>query len=269
MLPNSEGDTESLLGVFRQTTVRRYLLDDAAVSLDWVQDEIASSNERFVSTGAGLWAVRLMGTTGIVRFVGFRELLDPRIEHRVSKHRCDPQRAYRFHGKCLHHLHGVWPEPEDGGSRQSHALHHSGGYHRGPACRRGRWPSGAVSTAAARVACRGASGTRGVSFTRRKLRWPDIVVVTRRFVSHGSIGTGRRVVVLVPTRVRSWQGNPPESQPPASSARHHTRGCSLLATLTAELHFDSTHIRLGVVASASPADRAEFTAHREDQRHAA
>jgi [ribosomal protein S5]-alanine N-acetyltransferase len=77
MLPISEGDAESLLGVFQDPAVGRYLLDDATVSLDWVRHEIVSSNERFASTGAGLWAVRLTGTTSIVGFVGFREFFDP------------------------------------------------------------------------------------------------------------------------------------------------------------------------------------------------
>ncbi|MBM3813172.1 MAG: GNAT family N-acetyltransferase [Acidimicrobiia bacterium] len=77
LLPISEGDAESLLGVFQDSAVRRYLLDDAIVSLDWVKHEIASSNERFASTGAGLWAIRITGTTSIVGFVGFREFFDP------------------------------------------------------------------------------------------------------------------------------------------------------------------------------------------------
>lgn len=77
LLPFNEGDAESLLGVFQDSAVRLYLLDDAIVSLDWVKYEIASSNQRFASTGAGLWTIRLTGTTSIVGFVGFREFFDP------------------------------------------------------------------------------------------------------------------------------------------------------------------------------------------------
>lgn len=77
MLPITDGDAESLLGVFQDPAVRRYLLDDATVSLDWVKHEIASSKERFASTGAGLWAIRLTGTMSIVGFVGFREFFEP------------------------------------------------------------------------------------------------------------------------------------------------------------------------------------------------
>jgi ribosomal-protein-alanine N-acetyltransferase len=77
MHPISENDAELLLGVFRDPAVRRYLLDDATVSLDWVRNEIASSNERFASRGAGLCAIRLKGATAIVGFVGFQEFFDP------------------------------------------------------------------------------------------------------------------------------------------------------------------------------------------------
>lgn len=77
MHPISENDAESLLGVFRDPAVRRYLLDDATVSLEWVRNEIASSNQRFAARGAGLCAIRLMGATAIIGFVGFREFFDP------------------------------------------------------------------------------------------------------------------------------------------------------------------------------------------------
>ena len=77
MLPISEGDAESLLRVFQNPEVRRYLLDDALVSLEWVYDEITSSSERFGADSAGLWAIRLMGGDAIVGFVGFREFFDP------------------------------------------------------------------------------------------------------------------------------------------------------------------------------------------------
>ncbi|MBM3774479.1 MAG: GNAT family N-acetyltransferase, partial [Acidobacteria bacterium] len=80
MCPVSEGDAESLLGVFRDPAVRRYLLDDSLVSLEWVRNEIASSDERFATVGAGLWAIRFVGfveTTAVIGFVGFRGFFDP------------------------------------------------------------------------------------------------------------------------------------------------------------------------------------------------
>ncbi len=75
--PVSERDAELLLAVFRDPAVRRYLLDDAVVSLEWVQNEIVSSDERFASSGAGLFTIRLIGTTDVIGFVGFRDFFDP------------------------------------------------------------------------------------------------------------------------------------------------------------------------------------------------
>lgn len=77
MHPVSDNDVESLLDVFRDPAVRRYLLDDSLVSLEWVHNEIASSNKRFAMGGAGMWMIRLMEATMIVGFVGFREFFDP------------------------------------------------------------------------------------------------------------------------------------------------------------------------------------------------
>ncbi len=75
--PVSERDAELLLAVFRDPAVRRYLLDDAVVSLEWVQNEIVSSDERFASSGAGLFTIRLIGTTDVIGFVGFRDFFGP------------------------------------------------------------------------------------------------------------------------------------------------------------------------------------------------
>ena len=77
MRPIHAGDAEALLGVFRDPSVRRFLLDDAVVSLDWVRAEIATSAERFDAGGAGLWAIELPEATGIIGFSGFREFFDP------------------------------------------------------------------------------------------------------------------------------------------------------------------------------------------------
>jgi len=70
-------DAPELLPVFRDADVRRYLLDDVLVSPAWVEDEIASSQQRFARFGTGLWTVRLAERPAIVGFVGFREFLDP------------------------------------------------------------------------------------------------------------------------------------------------------------------------------------------------
>ncbi|MDX1996571.1 MAG: GNAT family N-acetyltransferase [Thermoanaerobaculia bacterium] len=75
--PIGREDAKELLAVFQDPAVRRYLLDDQLVTLDWVHDEIATSIERFTSVGAGLWALRLHEATEIIGFVGFRPFFEP------------------------------------------------------------------------------------------------------------------------------------------------------------------------------------------------
>ncbi|MDX1567170.1 MAG: GNAT family N-acetyltransferase [Longimicrobiales bacterium] len=85
--PFSRDDADELQALFRDPKVRQYLLDDRLVTEEWVREEIATSEERFATTGAGLWAVRIRNDSGrsgahdrigkIIGFVGFREFFDP------------------------------------------------------------------------------------------------------------------------------------------------------------------------------------------------
>lgn len=75
--PFTLADADELLPVFRDPDVRAFLLDDVLVPPQWVEDEIARSEQRFARFGTGLWAVRLRGQPAIVGFVGFREFLAP------------------------------------------------------------------------------------------------------------------------------------------------------------------------------------------------
>lgn len=75
--PFEQGDAAELLALFRDPEVRRYLLDDALVSNEWVMDEIRSSNERFAESGTGLWSISLADEARIAGFVGFRDFFDP------------------------------------------------------------------------------------------------------------------------------------------------------------------------------------------------
>ena len=75
--PFTAADVEQLLGVFRDPAVRRHLLDDIVVSEEWVRNEVAASEQRFAATGAGVWSIRLAGSSRIIGFVGFREFFDP------------------------------------------------------------------------------------------------------------------------------------------------------------------------------------------------
>lgn len=75
-------DHARLVHLFREPSVRRYLLDDEIVSDEWVRDEIAASERRFAGSSLGLWTLRLRGaeatgTDEIVGFAGFREFWDP------------------------------------------------------------------------------------------------------------------------------------------------------------------------------------------------
>jgi [ribosomal protein S5]-alanine N-acetyltransferase len=77
LLPFAARDRAELLALFRDPEVRRYLLDDAVVSPEWIDAEIRASDARFASSGAGLWAVRVPPDPTIAGFAGFREFFEP------------------------------------------------------------------------------------------------------------------------------------------------------------------------------------------------
>lgn len=77
LAPIGKSDSASLLRVFRDADVRRYLLDGKLVSADWVTAEIRASEQRFGSGGGGLWAVRRRAEPLVIGFVGFREFFEP------------------------------------------------------------------------------------------------------------------------------------------------------------------------------------------------
>lgn len=81
--PFTEADTEELLGIFQDPVVRRFLLDGAVVSREWVAREIRASRAAFRSGGAGLWSLRPVerhpagrvdagSEAAILGFAGFR-----------------------------------------------------------------------------------------------------------------------------------------------------------------------------------------------------
>lgn len=75
--PFANVDADELLAVFRAPDVRRFLLDDALVTLAWVHDEITASEERSARSGTGLWSIRLVDAPGIIGFAGFRPFFEP------------------------------------------------------------------------------------------------------------------------------------------------------------------------------------------------
>jgi ribosomal-protein-alanine N-acetyltransferase len=75
--PFATDDAEELLAVFREPSVRKYLLDDERVSRNWLETEIAWSETGFAESGHGLWCLRATPAGPIVGFAGFRPFFDP------------------------------------------------------------------------------------------------------------------------------------------------------------------------------------------------
>lgn len=67
----------ALFQVFTDPAVRRYLLDDQVVGLEWVEEVVDRSEAQFDEPGCGLWAIRRAEATVIIGFVGFREFFEP------------------------------------------------------------------------------------------------------------------------------------------------------------------------------------------------
>jgi len=71
--PLVPSDAPEFLALFRDSDVRRFLLDDKLVEPPWVVHEIEGSRERFADGGVGLFAARLRGSQGaLVGVAGLR-----------------------------------------------------------------------------------------------------------------------------------------------------------------------------------------------------
>jgi hypothetical protein len=70
-------DRDELIALFNRPGVRRYLLDDELVSIEWVDEMIQKSLQLFTSAGYGLWAARPKELTDIIGFAGFGYLHEP------------------------------------------------------------------------------------------------------------------------------------------------------------------------------------------------
>ncbi len=67
-----------LLALFQDPHVRRYLLDDALVDSEWVEEEVRASRERFSAGSLGLFVAHLVNKPNtLVGFVGFRPFYEP------------------------------------------------------------------------------------------------------------------------------------------------------------------------------------------------
>jgi RimJ/RimL family protein N-acetyltransferase len=75
--PFAPENVDDLHELLTDVDVRRHLLDDVVVSREWVEEEILSSQARFVESGCGLWTLEERSRDSLVGFVGFRPFFDP------------------------------------------------------------------------------------------------------------------------------------------------------------------------------------------------
>jgi ribosomal-protein-alanine N-acetyltransferase len=75
--PLAPADRDELLALFNHPGVRRYLLDDKLVWIEWVDEAIRKSLRLFASAGCGLWAARRKGVADIIGFAGYGFLYEP------------------------------------------------------------------------------------------------------------------------------------------------------------------------------------------------
>ena len=75
--PYRPEDLDALHAFFTDPGVRRYLLDDAIVSREWVAAEIRTSMELFASRGFGMWSVFPLGGDALIGCCGYRFFHDP------------------------------------------------------------------------------------------------------------------------------------------------------------------------------------------------
>jgi [ribosomal protein S5]-alanine N-acetyltransferase len=75
--PFAPVDRDDLFALFYHPGVRRYLLDDKLVSIEWMDEAIQKSLHLFRSAGYGLWAARPKGAADIIGFAGYGFFYEP------------------------------------------------------------------------------------------------------------------------------------------------------------------------------------------------
>lgn len=84
--PVGADDAAALLALFRTAFVRRYLLDDALVELDWVSTKLGESEAMFDRRGFGLWSAFPGDGSELIGFCGFiAESDEPRLIYGLSE----------------------------------------------------------------------------------------------------------------------------------------------------------------------------------------
>ena len=84
--PVHAGDAAALLALFQTAFVRRFLLDDTRVELDWVIDRLRESEAMFNRLGFGLWGLFVGEGPDLIGFCGFvAEGDEPRLIYGLSE----------------------------------------------------------------------------------------------------------------------------------------------------------------------------------------
>lgn len=71
LLPVKPTMRAELHHLFTNADVRRYLMDDQIVGIDWIDDVIDASQRQFEETGYGLWALRQRDRIPLIGFCGY------------------------------------------------------------------------------------------------------------------------------------------------------------------------------------------------------
>lgn len=77
LTPVTRQDVPELHDLLTDPRVRRWLLDDAVVGVEWVEEEVGRSEALFEELGCGLWAVRRVEADSVLGLVGFRHFFEP------------------------------------------------------------------------------------------------------------------------------------------------------------------------------------------------
>jgi [ribosomal protein S5]-alanine N-acetyltransferase len=76
LVPFAREDAPLLHGLLTDPAVRRFLLDDEVVTLEWVEGEVEASLASFERHAYGLWKL-LLASGEVVGFAGYREFREP------------------------------------------------------------------------------------------------------------------------------------------------------------------------------------------------
>ena len=71
LTPVDPAERAELHTLFTEPAVRKYLMDDVVVDVDWIDDVIATSQHQFAEASYGLWTVRLYDQQPIIGVCGF------------------------------------------------------------------------------------------------------------------------------------------------------------------------------------------------------